>query len=79
MKVSRKTKVQRVREELERGRWVGPLQAFQLCGTLRFSGIVYVLRHEQGMDLEHRDVENQHGVRWREFRLRPQAGPGRLF
>jgi hypothetical protein len=68
------TKTARVLDALRRGEWVGPLEAFRLCGSLRFSGIVYSLRHDYGVPLVHRDVgPNENGVRWREFALAPEA------
>lgn len=63
------TKTAKVLALLRQGRWVSPLLAFERCGTLRYSGIIYALKHDYGIALQHRDVENDHGVRWREFAL----------
>lgn len=52
-----KTKI--VKEWLENGNYITDMKAVELCKSYRLSAIIYNLRHNYGMDIRDRWIENE--------------------
>ena len=46
------TQIAIIKQHLLAGEEITPLRAFDLCGTIRLSAIIFELRHKHGMYIE---------------------------
>lgn len=52
------TQIAAVRKHLESGKSITPLEAYDLCGTIRLGAIIYRLRHRENMPIKNLNSKN---------------------
>jgi hypothetical protein len=62
------TQIKQIREHLESGKSITPLEALDLYGSLRLGACIWTLRHKHGMNIETNLIE-QDGKRFAEYSL----------
>lgn len=63
-------KIKIVKEWLEKGNTITDMKAVEICQSYRLSGIIYNLRHDYGMNIQDRWLENENtGTRYKEYFL----------
>ena len=63
-------KIKIVKEWLEKGNTITDMKAVEICQSYRLSGIIYNLRHDYGMNIQDRWLENKNtGTRYKEYFL----------
>ena len=63
-----KTKIQKVKEYLEKGNYINDMKAVELCQSYRLSAIIYELRHRYDMNIQDSWVTNENtGTRYKEY------------
>lgn len=64
------TKIKKVYAAFMGGRKLDNEKAYRLCGTHRFSAIIYELRHRYELNIQDRWMENENtGARYKEYWL----------
>ena len=63
-----KTQIKRIRQHLESGKSITPLEALHLYGSFRLSACIWTLKHKYGMNIETTMIEED-GKRFAEYSL----------
>lgn len=66
--MDKNTKTKIIKEYLENGNNITDMKAVELCQSYRLSAIIYNLRHNYGMNIQDRWIENKNtGTRYKEY------------
>jgi hypothetical protein len=64
------TKIKKVQSWLEQGNSITDMKAVELCQSYRLSAIIYELRHNKGLNVQDRWLQNENtGNRYKEYYL----------
>ena len=58
----KQTQLRAVRAHLLKGLSITPLQAYDLCGTIRLGAIIHTLRHKEGLPIKNLNPKNKYAI-----------------
>jgi|TARA_R100001530_G_scaffold135394_1_gene112500 hypothetical protein len=68
--MTKTSQLTKIRTHLKRGGVLTPVTALNMFGTFRLSAHIYVLRHDEGLDIVTKKVSNRNGNVFAEYSLR---------
>tara|TARA_R100000808_G_C2032457_1_gene75659 strand:- start:38 stop:511 length:474 start_codon:yes stop_codon:yes gene_type:complete len=67
--MKRKTQRSKIKEHLESGLSITPIDALERYGCFRLAAIIHTLRHEDGMNIEKELIKNKFGTKYGKYSL----------
>ena len=58
----KQSQIRAVRTHLLSGKTLTPLQAYDLCGTIRLGAIIHVLRHVDGLPIKNLNPKGKYAI-----------------
>ena len=72
--MNRKTQKEKVRQYLESGRSITPIEALEMFGSFRLGAIIFTLR-EEGMPIKTDFVTNRYKTKFAKYTLEQKTQP----
>lgn len=67
--MKRETQRSKVKQHLESGQAITPMDALERYGCFRLAAIIHDLKHDDGMPIEKELVVNRYGTRYAKYRV----------
>ena len=68
--MKRETQKSKIKQHLESGQPITPIDALERYGCFRLAAIIHTLRHEDGMNIEKELIKNKFGTKYGKYTLK---------